>query len=138
MARFKVSTYQLDKVVNMARLLITLLLAFIPLANAGVGDVYYCVPDRADVIDAGMGHREVKFGKFTMKWLEGKIIMKGSTLEFSQPILFSTQETFTAGKTEFQRMEHWTFKDGRFQQVTSRNDTRSYVLIFNATCEKFD
>ena len=35
-ARFKVSTYQLDKVVNMARLLLTLLVAFLPLVHAEI------------------------------------------------------------------------------------------------------
>ena len=122
----------------MNRLLLTLLLiAFVPLTHAGVGDVYYCVQNRADVIEAGAGHRELKLAKFTMKWLEGEIIRKSGS-EYSMPILFSAQETFTAGKTDSKVIEHWSFKDGRFQLVHSMNDLKSSVLIVNATCDKFD
>ena len=122
----------------MTRLLLTLLLiAFVPLTHAGVGDVYYCVENRADAISSDMGHRELRLAKFTMKWLEGEI-RKKSGLEYSMPILFSAQETFTAGKTDSKVIQHWSFKDGRFQSVFSMNDLRSSVLIVNATCEKFD
>ena len=56
------SENKLDQV--MARLLLTLLLiAFVPLTHAGVGDVYYCVPDRADSIRSDEGLKELKDGR---------------------------------------------------------------------------
>ena len=120
------------------KLLLTLLFAFVPLTHAGVGDVYYCVQNRADDISSDMGHRELRLDKFTMKWLEGEIIQKYSSLEYSLPILFSSQETFTAGKTDSKVIEHWSLDDVRFQSVFSMNDLGSSVTIVNATCEKFD
>ena len=121
----------------MTRLTLTLLVSFVPLANAGVGDVYYCVQNRVDVIEAGAGHSELMLDKFTMKWLEGEIRRKSGS-EYSMPILFSAQETFTAGKTDSKVIEHWSLNDGRFQSVFSMNDLRSSVIIVNATCDKFD
>jgi len=120
------------------QLLLTLLVSFVPLANAGVGDVYYCVQNRADAISSDIGHRELRLDKFTMKWLEDEIITKRGDLDDSLPILFSSQETFTAGKTDSKVIEHWSLNDGRFQSVFSMNDLRSSVIIGNATCDKFD
>ena len=126
---------------SMTRLLLTLLLiAFVPLTHAGVGDVYYCVPDRADSIRSDEGHKEEKLKKFTMKWLEGVVIRKGpDSAELSLPILFSSQETFTAGKTTSDKLHHFVFKNGRLLGVLSAFiGEPSLVLITNATCEKFD
>lgn len=124
----------------MTRLLLTLLVSFVPLTHAGVGDVYYCVPDRADSIKSDEGHKEEKLSKFTMKWLEGELIRKrAGEAELSLPILFSSQETFTAGKTTSDKIHHYVFKNGRLLMVLSTFvDEPSVVVIANATCDKFD
>ena len=117
-----------------------LLIAFVPLANAGVGEVYYCVQDSGDLIEADAGRTDYSFDyKFTMKWLEDRIIKKSSYSESSMPVLFSTEEAFTAGKTDSQQIEHWSLLDGRFQWVFSIHDSdSSHVMVVNATCDKFD
>lgn len=123
----------------MTRLILTLLTAFVPLANAEVGDVYYCVQDRADQISSDEGHSAFPAGKFIMRWLEGEVVKKGAGSELSMPILFSSQETFTAGKTTSERIHHYVFKDGHLLNVLSAFiGEPSLVLISNATCEKFD
>ena len=48
--RFKVSTYQLDKVMDMTRLLLTLLVSFVPLANA---DYASCILENMEGVDSG-------------------------------------------------------------------------------------
>jgi len=123
----------------MTRLLLTLLLiAFVPLANAGVGDVYYCVMESAGVIESPSGHRPLKLDKFTMKWQESKIDIREGEFEFTNAIVVSERESFTAIKYNQGNIDYWSFKDGRLQRVSALNGVRSSVIVTTATCEKFD
>jgi len=132
----------------MTRLLLTLLLiAFVPLANAGVGDVYYCVMESAGVIESPSGHRPLKLDKFTMKWQESKIDIREGEFEFTNAIVVSERdsfratlerESFTAIKYNQGNIDYWSFKDGRLQRVSAFNGVRSTVVVTTATCEKFD
>lgn len=131
----------------MTRLLLTLLIAFVPLANAGVGDVYYCVMESAGVIESPSGHRPLKLDKFTMKWQESKIDIREGEFEFTNAIVVSERdsfmatlerESFTAIKYDQGYINYWSFKDGRLQRVSAINGVRSRVLVSIATCEKFD
>ena len=122
----------------MTRLLLTLLISFVPLANAGVGDVYYCVMESADVIESPSGHRMLKLDKFTMKWQESEIVIREIRFEFTNAIVSSERESFTAISDLPHGIEYWSFKDGRLQRVSTNNGKKSRVIVTTATCEKFD
>jgi hypothetical protein len=120
------------------KLLITLLIAFVPLANAGVGDVYYCVMESAGVIESPSGHRPLKLDKFTMKWQESEIEIRASGFEFTNDIVVSERESFTAVSYLPDRIDYWSFKDGRLQDVSAHNGLKSTIIVSTATCDKFD
>ena len=132
----------------MTRLLLTLLLiAFVPLANAGVGDVYYCVMESAGVIESPSGHRPLKLDKFTMKWQESEIEIREGEFESTNAIVVSERDSFTATleRESFTAVsylsngiDYWSFTDGSLQRVSAYNGVISRVIVSMATCEKFD
>ena len=122
----------------MTRLLLTLLVSFVPLANAGVGDVYYCVMESAGVIESPSGHEPLKPDKATMKWQESEIEIRESGFEFTNAIVVSERESFTAVSYLPHSIDYWSFKDGRLQRVSAHNGLNSSVIVSTATCEKFD
>lgn len=143
MARFKVSTYQLDKVVNMARLLITLLLAFIPLANAGVGDVYYCAEETSDL---NIDDPEVKerlstlvASKWTIKWEKEKVVIRGEEGTRVLPIVFEDEDVFAAVDARWDSLHYLNFNQGLFQRISATNiPSRQSAIVTRGRCEKFD
>ena len=128
-------------------LLLTLLVSFVPLANAGVGDVYYCVMESAGVIESPSGHRPLKLDKFTMKWQESEIEIREGEFESTNAIVVLEpmflgatlgRESFTAIKYDHGYINYWSFKDGSLQRVSAYNGVQNSVIVSMATCEKFD
>lgn len=126
----------------MNRLLLTLLLiAFVPLANADVDDVYYCVYEKSGLIDPK--HEDGSYwgpigGKFTFKWEEAEIIFRYEGSEETMPIVMSGEEFFTTLMTRPDGHEYWNYKEESLQRVWSVHGNEiSRVTMTLASCEKF-
>ena len=123
------------------RLLLTLLIGFAPLVEAGIGDVYFCTTtDIHDVRDGELTSYNQQ--KFKFKWNENSIDFGqgGSYFDkMSEPLVgsYSSLEHFRT-QTNFNIIY---FAEGRFRFITTSNtDAGSQhpeAMIIIANCDKF-
>ena len=128
----------------MTRLLLTLLLiAFVPLANAGVGDVYYCAEETSDL---NIDDPEVKerlrtlvASKWTIKWDKEKVIIKSERGSRALPIVFEDEDVFAAVDARWDSLHYLNFNKGLFQRISATNiPSRQSAIVTRGRCEKFD
>ena len=128
----------------MTRLLLTLLLiAFVPLANAGVGDVYYCLEETSDlnIDDPAFKERLSTLvpSKWAIKWEKEKVVVRGEDGTRVLPIVFEDEGVFAAVNARWDTLEYLNFNKGLFQRISASNiPSRQAVAIARGRCEKFD
>jgi hypothetical protein len=127
----------------MTRLILTLLTAFVPLANAGVGDVYYCAEETSDlnIDDPEIKERlsTLAASKWTVKWEKEKVVIRGEEGTRVLPIVFEDGDVFAAVDARWDSLHYLNFNQGLFQRISATNiPLRQAVTIARGRCEKFD
>ena len=128
----------------MNRLLLTLLLiAFVPLTHAGVGDVYYCAEETNDLNIDDPEFKErlstLVATKWTIKWEKETVVIRGEEGTRVLPIVFEDEDVFAAVDARWDSLNYLNFNQGLFQRINATNiPSRQAVIIARGRCEKFD
>ena len=127
----------------MTRLLLTMLVAFVPLTHSGVGDVYYCAEETNDLNIDDPEFKErlstLVATKWTIKWEKETVVIRGEEGTRVLPIVFEDEDVFAAVDARWDSLNYLNFNQGLFQRINATNiPSRQAVIIARGRCEKFD
>ena len=125
----------------MTRLLLTLLVSFVPIANAEVNNLYYCVTESAKLIYGSETGKAVplQLNNFVMKRRGKQIEIKSEDGNSTLPIVFEEGESFSAVDTGSQYLLYMSYREGQFQKIIGIHGTQAVSTIQRTgTCEEFD
>lgn len=113
----------------MKKALLTLLLAFMSLTHAGVGDVYYCVMERSEVVYGHTDGHQLELNNFIFKWEEGQVSVRNESDFRVLPIVFEGLRIFNAVHASGEWIEYMNFRDERFQRVQAVNGAPEQSIV---------